>query len=382
MHSHLPPGAEGEAVTWRSLLALGISGGLLPCPSALVVLLSSIALHRVGYGLLLVVAFSIGLASALTAIGLAFVLAAGVAKRGAARWGAHPTLGNISPLLRLLPAASAFVVTGLGLVLCGQALAQMLGASGAVEAVGAETPRLASLSALAVLGLGLVLGLKHATEVDHVVAVSAIVSEERSLARAALVGGLWGVGHTASLVLVGAIVLIGRVAIPERVVGGLEFGVALMIIGLGVLALSRAWRGRRDVHLHTHQHHDGAHTHLHFHHSDEQHVHSHAVKRLSWKPVLVGMMHGLAGSGALTLLVLTQIPSVVVGLLYLALFGVGSIAGMMLMSGLIGLPFVLGARRLGGLNSGLQVLAGTLSIGFGCWYAYQTGIESGLLALL
>jgi ABC-type nickel/cobalt efflux system permease component RcnA len=394
MHSHLPPGADGTAVTWRSLLALGISGGLLPCPSALVVLLSSIALHRVGYGLLLVVAFSIGLASALTVIGLAFVLAAQSGRRWAGRWSSQSPLGKISPLLlRWLPAASALVVTALGLVLCYQAQAQVPGVSNVASAAGADAgaPPLASLSALAVLGLGFVLGLKHATEVDHVVAVSAIVSEQRNLARAALVGGLWGVGHTASLVIVGAIVLILRVAIPERVVGWLEFGVALMIITLGVMALARAWRGRRDVHLHEHSHEGSAHTHLHFHEPEEhQHshaahsrqAHSHAIKRLGLKPLLVGMAHGLAGSGALTLLVLSQSPSVIVGLLYLVLFGLGSVVGMMLMSGLIGLPFVLGARRLGGLGSGLQVLAGALSIGFGCWYAYQTGSASGLLAWL
>ncbi len=397
MHSHLPPGADGGAVTWRSLLALGISGGLLPCPSALVVLLSSIALHRVGYGLLLVVAFSLGLASALTGIGLAFVLAAGAAQRGAARWGDHPALRKISPrVVRLLPAASAFVVTGLGLALCWQALAQMPFLGSTASAASPDAPRLASLSALAVVGLGFVLGLKHATEVDHVVAISTIASEERSLARAALVGGLWGVGHTASLVMVGAIVLILRVAIPERVAGWLEFGVALMIITLGVLALSRAWRQSRDVHLHAHEHDGSAHAHLHFHEPEEQHSHSHAahshaahshaahshtIRRLGWKPLLVGMMHGLAGSGALTLLVLAQIPSPIVGLLYLAIFGLGSVVGMMLMSGLIGLPFALGARRSDGFSASLQVLAGAGSIGFGCWYAYQTGITSGLLML-
>jgi len=195
---------------------------------------------------------------------------------------------------------------------------------------------------------------------------------------------------------VGAIVLILRVAIPERVAGWLEFGVALMIITLGVLALSRAWRQSRDVHLHAHEHDGSAHAHLHFHEPEEQHSHSHAahshaahshaahshtIRRLGWKPLLVGMMHGLAGSGALTLLVLAQIPSPIVGLLYLAIFGLGSVVGMMLMSGLIGLPFALGARRSDGFSASLQVLAGAGSIGFGCWYAYQTGITSGLLML-
>lgn len=110
-HSHLPPGADGTPVTWRSLLALGISGGLLPCPSALVVLLSAIALHRIGYGLLLVVAFSIGLAATLTGIGLAFVYMGSFVK--------HSRLGAIdNPFVRLLPVVSAFVIMCIGAFIC------------------------------------------------------------------------------------------------------------------------------------------------------------------------------------------------------------------------------------------------------------------------
>jgi ABC-type nickel/cobalt efflux system permease component RcnA len=260
---------------------------------------------------------------------------------------------------------------------------------------------LTSISAFALLGLGFVFGLKHATEVDHVVAVSTIVSEERKILRSALVGGLWGVGHTVSLVLVGAFVLVLRVAVPERVSNWLEFCVALMIIGLGITALLRTFRGRSDVHIHKHTHGGEAHAHIHFHEKNEispvsafpttdQHVshskhhephdpvHSHAVSRIGLKPLLVGAMHGLAGSTALTLLVLTQINSVTLGLLYLAVFGIGSIFGMLLMSGLIGLPFALSARRLSGANFSLQTIAGALSVAFGLWYAYQVGSTSGL----
>lgn len=241
-----------------------------------------------------------------------------------------------------------------------------------------------SLNAFALLGLGLVFGLKHATEADHIVAVSAIVSEQRSLLRSAMVGALWGIGHTISLVVVGIIVLTLRVAVPERVARWLEFGVALMIIGLGASALLRSARRRRkDVHLHQHKHNGVSHVHLHFHEHETEHTeptaaHSHAVSRIGFKPLLVGAMHGLAGSAALTLLVLAQIQSTALGLLYLAVFGIGSIAGMLLMSGLIGLPFALSARRLGGVHYGLQAVAGALSIVFGLWYAYETGIASGL----
>jgi ABC-type nickel/cobalt efflux system permease component RcnA len=242
------------------------------------------------------------------------------------------------------------------------------------------------VSALGVLGLGLLYGLKHATEVDHIVAISAIVSEHRKLARAAIVGGLWGAGHTASLVIVGAFVLALRIAIPALVASWLEFGVALMIIGLGVVALRRAFRSRADVHIHKHDHGDQRHAHIHFHDADYSadatQSHSHSVARIGLKPTLVGAMHGLAGSGALTLLVLTQIHSSALGLLYLGVFGAGSIVGMLLMSGLVGLPFVLSSRKLSGINYRVQMIAGVLSIAFGIWYAYETGIASGLMKSL
>lgn len=233
-----------------------------------------------------------------------------------------------------------------------------------------------SLSILASLGIGLVFGLKHATEVDHVVAVSTIVSQHKNVFHSALVGALWGAGHTASLLVIAAIVLTLRVAIPEQVSGWLELGVAVMIVCLGVSALRRSLRKNTDVHVHKHSHDGLSHTHVHFHEKETRHApaahshHSHAVSRLGWKPVLIGMMHGLAGSGALTLLVLTQISSSLIGFLYVATFGAGSIVGMLLMSGLIGLPFALTSRKLTHFHQGIQALAAILSIGFGLWYAY------------
>ena len=136
---------------------------------------------------------------------------------------------------------------------------------------------------LALLGLGLVFGLKHATEVDHVVAVSTIVSQNRNLLRSALVGALWGAGHTAALLVTGAIVLWLRVTIPENVSNWLEFGVALMIFGLGASALWRALRKGREVHLHKHSHDGVSHVHVHFHEPTTRHdqdhssPHTHAV---------------------------------------------------------------------------------------------------------
>lgn len=388
-HRHLPPGADGSTITWRSLLMLGISGGLLPCPSALVVLLSAISLHRVGFGLLLVIAFSLGLAATLTGVGLAFLYAGRLFKR--------PARFASGPLVRLLPAVSAFVIMCAGLLICYEAfllsgfhLSAIVGNAAPLSSsmAGANDggSSFASMGALAVLGLGLVFGLKHATEVDHVVAVSTIVSEHRSVLRSAIVGGLWGAGHTISLLVVGAVVLVLRISIPETVASWLEFGVALMIIGLGISAFFRA-RREKDVHLHKHAHDGRSHLHLHFHEDETEQQetassHSHAVSRIGLKPLLVGAMHGLAGSAALTLLVLTQIQSTALGLLYLAVFGIGSIFGMLLMSALVGLPFALNSRRLSGVSKGMQTIAGLLSIAFGLWYAYKTGIASGLLATI
>jgi ABC-type nickel/cobalt efflux system permease component RcnA len=236
-----------------------------------------------------------------------------------------------------------------------------------------------SLSAVTVLIIGFTLGLKHATEVDHVVAISTIVSQHKNVFRSAIVGALWGAGHTASLLVVGAIALLLRVAIPERVSGLLEFGVALMIIGLGISALWRALRKGTQIHVHEHSHDGLKHKHIHFHDHEKKHEpsatsrHSHAVSRVGFKPLLIGTMHGLAGSGALTLLVLTQISSSWIALLYLAIFGIGSIAGMVLMSGLLGLPFALTSRNLTKLHYQLQTVAAALSICFGIWYAYHTG---------
>lgn len=236
-----------------------------------------------------------------------------------------------------------------------------------------------SLNVLAILAIGLVFGLKHATEVDHVVAISTIVSQHKNVFRSAVVGALWGAGHTVALVVIGVLVLSLRIAIPERVSGWLEFGVALMIVGLGISALWRALRKNTHVHVHQHTHDGLAHTHVHFHEAESKHVpalpvaHSHVVSRIGWKPVLIGTMHGLAGSGALTLLVITQISSPWIGLFYLATFGFGSIIGMLVMSGLIGLPFALTSGKLNHLHHGLQTLAAVLSICFGLWYAYLAG---------
>jgi ABC-type nickel/cobalt efflux system permease component RcnA len=242
-------------------------------------------------------------------------------------------------------------------------------------------------SVLATLGLGFVLGLKHATEADHLVAVSAIVSEKRSIWQSAGVGALWGAGHTASLLAAGFFVIGLGVAIPERLANLLELVVALMIIFLGSRLLYRVLHGQRAVHVHAHTHDGKPHIHLHFH--DEHHAHpvelthNDAHNGLSgWRPVLVGIVHGLAGSAALTLLVLSEVVrngTATLGFVYLIVFGLGSIGGMLLMSSLIGLPISLGFRFFQRTLLPLRVLAGILSTSFGIFYAFKMVEKLSLL---
>jgi ABC-type nickel/cobalt efflux system permease component RcnA len=236
---------------------------------------------------------------------------------------------------------------------------------------------------LGILALGLLLGLRHATEPDHIAAVGAMVSERPGWRQALRTGVLWGAGHTASIVAAGLCVLGLQLVIPESVARLLEIGVALMILGLGGTALARALRGRGDVHSHYHVHGLVVHRHLHFHDADHEHPvawpdrreasapHADHVSRPgSIKPVLVGMMHGLAGSAALTLLVLSRIRSPLEGVLYLAVFGLGSIAGMAIMSLGIGLPFAATLSRPG-LNRAFRIAAGLAGVAFGLFYFFS-----------
>jgi high-affinity nickel permease len=232
-------------------------------------------------------------------------------------------------------------------------------------------------SILVTLGLGLVLGLKHATEADHLAAVSTIVSERRSVLGAARVGALWGLGHTTSLFFAGLLVLLLGIAIPKTVANTLELCVALVIVTLGTRLLYLISRKSRQVHVHAHSH-DGQ-QHLHYDGSPDAHpaVHSHerAHTGLSrWRTFLVGVLHGLAGSAALTLLVLTEVMrnrSALLGLSYLMIFGIGSISGMLIMSSLIGIPFALSSRLPARLPDVVQVFTAVSSVVFGLYYGWQ-----------
>jgi ABC-type nickel/cobalt efflux system permease component RcnA len=214
--------------------------------------------------------------------------------------------------------------------------------------------------------LGFVLGLKHAVDPDHLVAISTMVSEHRSLTRSSIVGTLWGLGHTASLLAIGLAVILLKTPIPPRVASLMEMAVAVMLVALGTGVIVKVLRDPESrVHYHTHRHDGGPeHSHLHV-HIETGHKHSHHPIKIGRKPFVVGLVHGVAGSAALTLLVLTTIPSAAIGLAYIALFGIGSVGGMLLMSTLVGLPFIATARRLSSLNVTVRVIAGLSSVVFG-----------------
>ena len=236
------------------------------------------------------------------------------------------------------------------------------------------------LSTISVLGLGLTLGLRHALDADHLAAVSTMISERKSVFSSVLVGGLWGIGHTAALMVAGVAVILFRVEISEQVASVLEFAVALMLIGLGLRALWKLCRGGY-VHFHAHEHGDVSHVHPHI-HTDQPApttAGTHHGLGPSLRPVLVGMVHGLAGTAALMLLVLSTISSGLVAISYILIFGIGSIGGMMLMSSVVGLPLHLTQIRFAKANLVLRILAGVFCLGFGLHMAYEIGFVDGLL---
>ena len=235
-------------------------------------------------------------------------------------------------------------------------------------------------SAITILGFGFALGLRHALDSDHLIAVSTIVSERRGFWSSSLVGMMWGFGHTASLLIVGLAVVAFNFQIPEALAQGMEFSVALMLIILGANVLWKIVRGG-TFHLHAHKHDDHLHVHPHVHSVEagvERELEHHHPSRVGKKPFFVGMVHGMAGSAALMLIVLATIPSRSLALFYIGIFGLGSVGGMLLMSTLVGLPFVLTAQH-DRLNGVVRVSAGILSVCFGLFYAWQIGVADGFL---
>lgn len=203
------------------------------------------------------------------------------------------------------------------------------------------------------LVLGFTLGIKHAFEPDHVIAVSTIVNENKEPFKAIIMGMVWGLGHTTILLAVGILVLVLRIYVPQNLSLIFELIVGIMLILLGFRAVIG---GKIKLHVHKHKHGKLLHEHL---HEVEEPRHIHHI------PFAIGLVHGLAGSGVLMLLVLSTITTFLEGVYYILLFGLGSTLGMTLMSFLIGLPFSYSTNKFPKVEKYLRMAAGVLSILFG-----------------
>jgi high-affinity nickel-transport protein len=251
---------------------------------------------------------------------------------------------------------------------------------------------------VAIALLGFALGMRHATDADHVVALTTIVSSERRIGVAARIGLTWGLGHTLTVFVVGLAIIFFKIAIPPRVGLAMEMAVAIMLILLGVSAAARGLRrpGAQPmtstppltVHSHSHAHDGHTHFHPHLHvageaSSDHRDHRLADAQRLSLRHPLgrafgVGMVHGLAGSAAIALLVLSAIHKPAWAALYLVIFGAGTVVGMMLITSAIALPFAMAAGAMVRLNRALAIGSGVLSFSFGLVLVYQIGIVDGL----
>jgi high-affinity nickel-transport protein len=253
---------------------------------------------------------------------------------------------------------------------------------------------------LSILAVGFFLGMRHATDPDHVIAVTTIVSNQRNSMRAALIGAFWGIGHTLTIFVVGSGIILFNLVIPVRVGLSMELSVAVMLIILGLWNVAGFLRSLpaasvpdheadKVVHSNPHSHGDYIHNHAHAHH--ENHPHSDYAP-LDWmdrvfgkvslyqylRPLVVGIVHGLAGSAAVALLVLTTIRNVHWAVAYLLVFGVGTIAGMMLITMSIASAFTMMGKGRQKFSRRLALASGLLSLGFGLFVAYQICFVNGL----
>jgi high-affinity nickel-transport protein len=259
------------------------------------------------------------------------------------------------------------------------------------------------IAVLSLTLLGFFLGMRHATDPDHVIAVSTIVTRQPTIRAALLIGSLWGVGHTLTIVAVGGAIVLFTIVIPPRIGLTMEMAVALMLIVLGMWNLTgfleqirgfrpSAERGEPRLHAHSHSHGDYVHSHscgLEF----DEHGHRDDQTPVAWldrqlgglgiyqmlRPLLVGLVHGLAGSAAVALLVLALIKNPWWAIAYLVLFGIGTIAGMMLITAAIGAVVAYASSRSTQVERYLRMASGVLSLGFGLFLAYQIAVVDGLL---
>lgn len=211
------------------------------------------------------------------------------------------------------------------------------------------------------LGFGFLLGIKHAFDADHLTAISTVVSKNKSIKKSSLAGMFWGFGHTISLLVVGLVILLLKISIPQKIALSFEFIVGIMLVILGINSILTIKKNR--IHLHRHKHDGIEHIHFHSHKLTRQHYHKHLSLH---KSLFIGIIHGLAGSTALTLLVLTTVKSFWMGLIYILIFGIGSITGMMVISSIISLPFTLMPSKFEKIQKILRISTGLIStiIGF------------------
>ncbi len=227
-----------------------------------------------------------------------------------------------------------------------------------------------------ILFLGFLIGVRHALEADHIAVVASLATRSNTLNHALRQGVGWGLGHTITLFLFGGIVLFMNTTIPEQFAQGLEFAVGIMLVFLGADVIRRMLRDR--VHYHAHKHADGSeHFHLHSHkgeqrtkHHPDFHDHQHP-EGLPIRALVIGLVHGMAGSAALILLTLQTLTSPWLGLVYIALFGLGSIVGMAVFSTIIMLP-LHSARSLTWAHHGLQTVIGVITIALGVFVVFET----------
>ena len=249
---------------------------------------------------------------------------------------------------------------------------------------------------LTLAGFGFLLGMRHATDADHVIAVTTILNRSRHFVDATIIGAIWGLGHTVTVLIVGLLIIVFGVVIPPPVGLALELAVAVMLILLGILNLTGAMsrlterftppapmHGHDHEHLHAHEagadQHGHEHAHLHGHGTDPGLVETFGWFQLG-RPLVVGLVHGLAGSAAVALLVLTDLAINDRGqaMVYLVIFSAGVAAGMTILTTVIGLPFMVSRARSDRINRYLTLGSGILSLAFGLFLAYQIGVVDGL----
>lgn len=221
---------------------------------------------------------------------------------------------------------------------------------------------------LSLLALGFLIGMRHAVEADHVAAVASLATKNTSLRDTIKHGAVWGIGHTITLFIFGSVALLADSIIPQDLASILEFAVGIMLLLLGLDVLYRLYKKR--IHFHTHKHDDGIkHFHVHSHageisHSESSHQHKH-VKRFPRRALFVGLMHGMAGSAALIIITLQSVQSLYMGLVYIALFGVGSIAGMAILSTIIAIPLCYSSKNLTWAYNALHIVIAIVTLAVG-----------------